>query len=221
MNLLIKFPTRERRTKFLTTLGIYQRTKTLEGTRFLITLDSNDRDMNNESCKSMINLWGNMDVVFGESRNKVEACNRDLDAYDKPWDIVLLASDDMIPRVKGYDQRIVTDMERFFPDTDGVIFYYDGFTPLNTLCVIGRKYYDRFNYIYNPCYSSLWCDNEFMNVADIMGKQVFINETIIAHEHYSNGTGSMDRLMRKNESFYHKDLKTYQIRKAKNFGITT
>lgn len=219
MNLLIKFPSRERRVKFLNTLALYQRLKTNPDTRFLITLDSNDREMNNDSCKTMLNLWGNMDVFYGESKNKVDACNRDLNEYDKPWDIVLLASDDMIPRMTGFDDRIISDMQKYFPDTDGVLFYHDGYTPLNTLCVIGRKYYDRFLYIYNLSYSSLWCDNEFMNVADKLGKQVFINEVLIGHEHYSNGTGRMDTLMRKNEGFYHRDLKVYEARKAVNFEL--
>ena len=219
MNLLIKFPSRERRVKFLNTLGLYQRLKTNPSTRFLITLDSNDREMNNDSCKSLMNLWCNMDVIFGESGSKVNACNRDLNEHEMPWDIVLLASDDMIPYERGYDDIIISDMNKYFPDTDGVLFYYDGFTPLNTLCVLGRKYYQRFNYIYHPQYKSLWCDNEFMNVADKLGKQVFINRPIIRHEHFSNGTGRMDTLMRKNEGFYHSDMKVFERRKAINFEL--
>jgi len=219
MKVLVKFPTRERRVKFLTTLGVYQRTKKNSDTRFLITLDSDDSQMNCDSAKNLLSMWGNMDVVFGISGSKVIACNRDLNEHAKPWDIVVLASDDMTPVVSGWDDIIISDMKKYFPDTDGVLFYNDGFTPLNTMCIIGRRYYERFNYIYHPDYVSLWCDNDFMNVADILGKQVYINRTIIRHEHYSNINGKMDALMRKNEGYYHKDMETFNRRKEKNFYL--
>lgn len=219
MNLLIKFPTRSRRQKFLQVLSLYQRMKRMESTRFLITCDENDSEMNNESARKMMSMWGNMDVVFGNSTGKVNACNRDLNEYDKPWDIILLASDDMIPKAEGFDQIIVDAMIKYFPDTDGVLYFWDGFTPLNTLCIIGRKYYDRFKYIYNPEYISLWCDNEFMEVADRLGKQVFIREPIIRHEHYSNGHGKMDRLMLQTERHFHTDKATFEKRKERGFDL--
>lgn len=219
MNLLVKFPTRSRRAKFLQVLSIYQRTKHLDSTKFLITCDTNDRDMNTPSARSIMSLWGNMTVVFGESHGKIHACNRDLNEHQEHWDICLLASDDMIPQSNGWDKTIVSDMEKYFPDTDGVLFYSDGFTPLNTLVCVGRKYYERFGYLYNPEYKSLWCDNEFMEVADKLQRQVFIRNPIIRHEHYSNGFGTMDKLMMETEKFYLRDKQVFERRKAVNFNL--
>ena len=44
-----------------------------------------------------------------------------------------------------------------------------------------------------------------MEVAYLLNRQVFIKETIIQHEHYSNGHGRPDRLMIHNERFYDED----------------
>ena len=61
-----------------------------------------------------------------------------------------------------------------YPDTDGVLWFNDGFqgNRLNTLCILGKKYYERFNYIYHPDYISLYCDEEQTNVARNMNKMV-------------------------------------------------
>jgi hypothetical protein len=100
------------------------------------------------------------------------------------FDIVLLASDDMIPQVQGYDSIIRINMKKYYPNTDGILWFFDGYRrDLNTLCILGKKYYDRFNYIYNPEYKSFWCDNEFMLVGNKLGKQKFIDLCIIKNIH--------------------------------------
>ena len=113
----------------------------------------------------------NVTVVFGDSKTKIEACNADIKDVD--FDIVLLASDDMVPQVRGYDTIIKEAMEDYFPNTDGVLWFNDGYQSraMNTLCILGKKYYDRFGYIYHPDYISLWCDNEFTVVANMLGRQ--------------------------------------------------
>jgi hypothetical protein len=75
-------------------------------------------------------------------------------------------------------------MTEVYPDTDGVLWFYDGWRKdLNTLCILGRKYYDRFNYVYHPEYKSFWSDAEFTEVASKLNKQVFIDNIIIRHLH--------------------------------------
>ena len=41
----------------------------------------------------------------------------------KTWDILLLASDDMIPVCDGYDQIIRDDMFTYHRNGDGVLWY--------------------------------------------------------------------------------------------------
>jgi hypothetical protein len=53
--------------------------------------------------------------VIGLSKSKIDAVNRDINEYKKHWDIVLLASDDMIPQIKGYDNIIRDNMMFNYP----------------------------------------------------------------------------------------------------------
>jgi len=221
MNLLIKFPTRGRRNKFLKVFNTYQ--KKLSGNnsvKFLISLDTDDDEMNSDVVKEVLSQYGNTLVIYGNSENKIHAVNRDIDKINE-WDIVLLASDDMIPQVNGYDEVIITKMKYHYPDTDGVLFFNDGFqgNKLNTLCILGKKYYDRFGYIYYPEYKSTWCDNEFMDVANLLGKQTYFEEVIIKHEHPDWGYGSSDEIHKSNYENLNYDKNVYNKRKEVNFNL--
>lgn len=217
LKILIKFPSRGRRQKFLSTYNQYVRMASdLSNIHFLITLDIDDPTMKEIGINN-----GYSTVIYGKSENKVHAINRDLNEFEG-YDIILLASDDMIPVVKGYDDIIRNQMSINFPDMDGVLHFNDGYAQdrLNTLCILGKKYYDRFKYIYCPAYKSLWCDNEFMKVSKILKKQVYIDRVIIRHEHYANTpTVKMDEQYKKTESFYHIDKKTFDMRESVNFEI--
>lgn len=223
MNLLIKFPTRSRPEKFLQVLSAYQRMRSTNNVHFLITMDIDDVTMNQPHIRNVLNQWGNLTYVYGKSDGKIHAVNRDMEiAITMEWDVVLLASDDMIPVVTGYDKIILNDMHRYYSDTDGVLWYNDGFTGnrLNTLCILGRKYFERFQYIYHPDYKSLWCDNEFMDVANKLGKQTYIDRVIIRHEHPMNNRAvKMDNQYRTSEAFYSVDKETYERRKAIGFEL--
>lgn len=140
----------------------------------------------------------------------------------KKWDVLLIASDDMVPMVQGWDDIIRFNMNKYFPDTDGVLWFNDGYVGdrLNTLPCLGKKYYDRFDYVYNPAYKSLWADNEFMEVATKLGKQVYIGQCIIKHEHPGNNPAVVyDDIYKRNDKFWNEDHSTYIRRKQINFGL--
>lgn len=134
---------------------------------------------------------------------------------------MLLASDDMIPIIPKFDRIIKEKMYNLYPDTDGVLWFNDGYqnNKLNTLCIIGKKYYDRFSYIYYPKYKSVWCDNEFMDVANLLGKQTYIDEVIIRHEHPDWGFGNRDQIHINNIIDGDWDMKLYLNRKNINFNL--
>ena len=145
MKLFIKFPTRGRKGKFLSTLQKYHDLcKDIDNTVFLISLDEDDSEMNNDEVLNIISKYKNTDVVIGNSKSKIDAVNRDIREYKNHWDIVLLASDDMIPQINGYDEIIRHNMLFNYPDTDGILWFNDGFqgNRLNTLCILGKKYYE-------------------------------------------------------------------------------
>ena len=219
MKLLIKFPTRNRPNKFLNILDKYVGFLDDKTTEIVVTCDLDDETMNQEWVKEIAEAHPNVKLYFGENKSKIEAVNADLDGVD--FDIVLLASDDMIPKVKGYDTIIKNLMGVHYPDTDGILWFNDGYQgdKLNTLCIIGKKYYDRFGYIYNPEYVSVWCDNEFMDIGNMLNKQTYFPEVIIQHEHPDWGHGGRDDIHVLNSKFEATDRETYNRRKANNFGL--
>jgi hypothetical protein len=187
----------------------------------LISLDEDDTTVTEDLLEKLHCISRNIYVHVGESKGKIGAVNRDME-YAGKYDILLLASDDMIPIVQGYDDIIRNHMTHYYPDNDGVLWYNDGFQGknLNTLCILGKRYYDRFGYIYHPSYKSLWCDNEFMEVANCLGKQTYFDKVIIKHEHPSNVTTTEnDNLYKNNDKFNDSDHKNFIERKAKSFSV--
>ena len=226
MRLLVKFPTRGRPTKFLNTLSKYQHMRSTDSVHFKVTIDEDDKTMNNYQVIRAMQMWGNLSIdVMPAPGGKIKAINHGVSEVIDNYDIILLASDDMIPIIKGYDQIIIETMQRMWPDTDGVLWFNDGFRgmsteyPLNTLCILGREYYKRFGYIYHPDYKSLWCDNEFMDVANLLGKQTYFEDVIIEHQHPDWGHGNRDNIHSLNSKHEAHDRSVYNTRRIKNFDL--
>lgn len=220
MKLLIKFPTRQRATKFFQVLRQYQEAITEPSTRFLITIDHDDQSMNNDESKKVLNMWGNLTYKVDWSDNKIHAVNRDLQGED--FDVLLLASDDMIPQERGIDKIVIDAMQEHFPDTDGCLWFFDGHlvesSRVCTLLIVGRRYYERFGYLYNPVYKSFFCDNEFTEVAIKLNKIKFIDRCIIRHEHpMINKRLRSDGLYEHNNRFWNHDKGMYNERSKTNF----
>ena len=155
MNILVKLPSRERperlNTSMLAMLNKASRPVNVKGdpwTRFLFAVDEDD----NTTPWYWLRMWGGF--CKGPRVSKIEACNRGVSLAE--WDIVVLASDDMLCQVQGWDDIIRQDMETHFPDTDGCLWYPDGHQEnLCTLAIMGRKTFDQRGYIYHPSYFSL------------------------------------------------------------------
>lgn len=220
IDLLIKYPTRSRPEQFKNILQQY--VSKLSGkykVKFIVSMDTNDATCNNESMRSFletIKTKVDLEYFFGESKNKIDACNRDIPSDG--WKVCLLVSDDMIPKVNNYDQIIIKDMETHFPDYDGCLNYnahtvafeqkIEGRGSLMVLSIMGKKYYDRFNYIYNPVYISLFCDDEQTRVARKLNKIVDINNRIISHDWMTIN----DDLRKQTEAFDSIDRNTFKQR---------
>jgi len=219
MKLLIKFPTKVRAKKFLNVLSKYVRFMEDKTNKVIVSCDLDDISMKENYVTEVINTYDNVELQFSDNKSKIEAINHGMEDLD--FDIVLLASDDMVPMVKGYDTIIKNRMKETYPDTDGVLWFNDGYKgkELNTLCILGKKYYDRFGYIYHPSYNSVWCDNEFMDVANILGKQTYFDEVIIRHQHPDWGFGNRDMIHVTNMKNESSDRLTYNKRKLNNFDL--
>lgn len=221
--LLIKFPTRARAGKFFEVLDQYiAALDDRDNTFFIVSCDLDDGEMNNSEVRDRFSHYRNLTVCYGNNKSKIEAINADMDDYDR-YDIILLASDDMIPVVPAFDRIIRERMFENFPDLDGVLWFNDGYrgNDLNTLCILGKKYYERFGYIYHPAYKSLWCDDEFTRVADLLGRQVYFEDVIIKHDHPDIPGSDVlhDELMIKNQALDGVDKRMFKQRKKSNFGL--
>ena len=222
MKILVKFPTRGRPEQFIATLDRYIEYADDE-LEFVITCDTNDETMNNPEMiaklDSYIAFGKQLSYSFGESNSKIHAVNKDMEGRE--FDILLLASDDMVPQIKGYDTIIRKAMTNLYPDTDGILWFNEGYLGMrnNTLSIMGKKYYDRFNYIYHPDYISLWCDNEFMEGGNILGKQTYIDLVIIEHKHVHYVGGEEDAIHKLNTQHHPIDMATFKKRKLKGFPM--
>jgi len=173
MKILVKYPSRNRKEKF------YQNLNKMR----VMANNSNDITYHFTIDDDEVDLYF-IETLGGKSNNKIHAVNRDVPESD--WDILLVMSDDMVCVTHGWDDIIRQDMNENFPDTDGVLHYNDGNQKANvmTMSIIGRKYYQRDGYIYNPSYQSLWCDVEATEVAHMRGKYKYMGDATILFAHH-------------------------------------
>lgn len=161
-------------------------------------------------------------IVFkeGKSLNKIHAINRDIPLNG--WDIIVDVSDDFVFIKKGFDNII-----REHCGPDDCLHFPEPFatrenskTPENNIIIMacmGKDYFSRFNYIFNPVYVSLFCDDELTAVSKKLGRYKFVNEDLFFHAHPSAGYGLPDRQTRYTENFWPIDKVTYDQRKANRF----
>lgn len=221
IDLLIKLPSRSRRELFKQKLDACVNSLSNQiNVKFIFSFDNNDNDMNNDQIKNYLkNKNINMEYFYGNSKNKVDACNRDVPKDG--WKILLLMSDDMLVLKNNFDKIIYDDMMRYYPDLDGCLNYNTHSEAFKNrtmvLTVMGKTYFDRFNYIYYPGYKSVFCDNEQTEVAIKLNKLTDINNRIISHE-WSSVKDNLRQQTESRELRDHDEL-LYKSRKENGFFI--
>jgi hypothetical protein len=222
MELLIKYATRSRPELFKRTLQrYYDGLSTSSDYRFIISIDEDDDTMMDNQMLQWLATMPNLTVHIGASKTKIQAINADIPVTG--WDVLLVASDDMIPVTKGYDEIIRAEMKTHCPDLDGALWFPDGlreekkWPPLCTLPVMGAKLYERMGYVYHPAYESVFCDDEYHLVLSAEGRLHRCLKTIIKHE-WIDATGR-DGLFERNSqpAVYQRDNITFTRRKAEGF----
>ena len=228
MKLLIKFPTRQRKALFFSTLQKYiTMASGKHEIEIIVSMDENDETMNNPEVRQklddLVAAGNDIKYFYGHSTNKIEAINADMDKASDDWDMVFNGQDDMIPLVHGYDDLMLSKLAEHFPDTDGVLWlddHYMGFATNCTIVSAGRKYYDRFGYLYNPEYKSLFADNEYTEVIQANGRYVYIKDDIVKHD-WVGQNQSLDPLLQHNEQpwLYAHDKMIFEKRKSQGFPV--
>jgi hypothetical protein len=222
--IVIKFPTRNRPDKFINCINnIFTHLADKVNTRVVVTADIDDATMFNKKLLMQVKPYMdnyNLEIIFGKSESKIHACNRDIELLGD-WDIIMVTSDDMLFESQTFDYKVREGFDTFFPTTDGNLFFNDGFAKdrISTLPIVGRKYYERFGYIYHPSYKSLWCDNEYTEVARKLGKIAYYEQMLYRHHHPSNVGGYVDAQLMHTESFNELDKVNYDERKKRDFDM--
>jgi hypothetical protein len=192
---------------------------------YVISMDEDDVSMNNEQVRDRLNglIDGGVDIkyFYGNSKTKIEAINADMDKASDDWDMVFNGQDDMIPTAEGYDDVMLTRLFELFPDTDGAVWLNDQYMGYDENCTIvaaGRKYYERFGYLYYPGYDSVFADNEYTEVGKALGKLVYVSDRVVKHD-WIGKDQSLDPLLRRNEepTKYAADRLIFEDRKSKAF----
>ena len=189
--------------------------------QFIITCDILDLRMNNRRMRRWLREFAEsvpLSYHFGWSWTKVQAINANMAGR---WaDVLLVASDDMNPQVKGYDDRIFSVFAERFPDYRGAIRFYDEFREgdLMTYPVIGWPLYEAFGYIFHPKYRSVYCDNEQTEVCKALNCFAIEPDCLLRHEWPPS---HRDLLYHRNESrlFRRWDSAVYEKRQANGFDL--
>lgn len=221
LRILVKFPTRSRPHLFLKRLGeLVSKSADPKNINYLVSYDNDDATMTEAIKDQAIKTAPGIVMYSGTSRNKIHACNRDVEKVTG-WDIIVLMSDDMECQVVGWDMVIRQAMIKHFPDTDGMLWFNDGYQPrIATMTIFGKKYFDRFGFLYHNDYTSLFCDEEQTRVAEQLGKVKYFETCIFKHQHCMNNPSvARDALYDKNEKYYRHDEAIYKSRLARNFDL--
>lgn len=187
----------------------------------LATFDTNDESMNNLDVRKRLDAFKNLTYIFGTSKNKIDAINRDME-FAPSFDILINTSDDMLFIQEGFDEQIEKD---FAGDYDQFLHYNDGNqkSVVSTMSIMGKAYYDRFNYIYHPSYESLESDVEATEVAKLLGKYKYMGDDriLFRHLHPSFGLSRYDAQYNRTEAsdVRGRDLTNLINRRDKGFPI--
>jgi mannosyltransferase OCH1-like enzyme len=185
---------------------------------FCISCNADDLSMNNDLAIKTIKQFPNTYIFFNQHQNKIDAYNADIDKFN--FEVLIAASDDMEVVSKNFDQTINSLMKQHFPENDGVLWFDTGENDkTDTLSICGKKYFDKFGYVYNSGYQAYYCDDEFTHVAFKLGKLVRINMKIIRHNLPNTIEMTKDVTYLKSVVFGTRDQALYKIRKNLQFDI--
>jgi hypothetical protein len=213
-------PTRSRPTQALDVLTKYRKLAGCDIT-IEVVIDDNDASMQTKEVYYHLGRLGCI-ITSGAHASKIEAVNG---GKVTDWDVLLLASDDMIPVKDGYAVRVLSAMGEYFPYFDGALYFNDSYAgkALCTLPIIGRRFYNQWGYVYEPAYKSFFCDNEQHEVWTAMHRLVYVDEVLIQHRHYANRDPDLrapnDALYQKNQEAWNSDEAIYKRRKSARFHM--
>lgn len=145
---------------------------------FLVSYSGDEDALKNVQAK--LAAYSNLTLIPTKDLAKVESLNSGIKDKINAYDLVLVATIDIEPAVPNFDKVLVDAVSKSFPDLDGVLNNVSiGRESINFAPVIGKKYYQRFGYAYNPVYTTSGCERELTCVSRILGKEEVIATPIL------------------------------------------
>lgn len=223
----IRMPTRSRPAQALEVLQKY-RSMAVTDPSIEVVIDEDDTSCNNSQFLQSLSGLG-CEVTIGKSKSKIAACNTGR-FFD--WDVLVLASDDMVPVVQGYDRRILDLMAEHYPLFDGALCLNDGYNKDHTrpgepvTCTIPILTREVFRsqlcwHVYYPGYKSSYCDTDQTLLLRKLNRITFVDEVLIEHRHFANARAPFDALYAENAKHDDEDCELFVERREKAFGIPT
>lgn len=221
MRIVFKYTSRSRPEKFKRGVESILSNMSVENDAlFLVTIDSDDSSMSEEYVRACFSGFPSEKLVVdvGMSANKIHAINRGLEKLRllEPWDILVCMSDDMVFHKKDFDKVL---SEHCGPDT--FLHLPDGHQneAISTMSIMGKTYFERFNYIYHPVYISVCCDNEAQEVAKMLRCYKYVDVHVFEHLHPMWKLAETDEQYRRTEGkeMYIKDGTSLRQRRAVKF----
>jgi hypothetical protein len=125
--------------------------------RFVIAINREDCSMNQPSVRTWIETRARnarIELHSGNFKNPVEAVNAALEYKNN--EIVVIASEEIIPAKMSYDHQIISVYSQAFPNFDGAVKFYDGIRPkedpVMAAPVIGCNLLAKLGKVYCPSY---------------------------------------------------------------------
>jgi hypothetical protein len=208
--LLVRMPTRGRPEQALRVLGLYRELAGMP-IQMEVVIDEDDPSMLDTRVLQRLNALDCV-VTVGAHRNKIEAVNG---GRLTEWDILVLASDDMVPVSRGWAVDVVDAMEQHFPHLDGLVYFSDGYAHERciTLPIMGRRLWQQFgSVVYTKQYKSLWCDLEQTELLRAMGRLAYVDKILIEHRHPVTRKARTDALYDHNGIYNDADRQVYEWR---------
>lgn len=212
-------PSRGRPAKCLEAIKLWLGNASLKNNiEYIVSLDSDDYN-----SYVLDEIKGKISIVVNPNTTMVQALNHG--ASKATGDIIINVSDDFKCPPK-WDEILINKLGSSGYRTSDKFCYFvnDGFQKpfnLQTICIVSRGWYNRFNYIYNPIYKSMFADTEYTEVCKLLGYIIDASDVLFEHCHYAAGKAKIDPTYQKQNSkdSWEHGKNLFNTRKARKFDL--
>lgn len=156
---------------------------------FVVYVDDDD-PTRDETCDVLARYA--VTTIVGPRVVLSEAWNRC--AERARFDVMMHCGDDIVFRTYGWDARVLETFDRY-PDRIVLVHGSDGFQDANlgTHSFLHRRWVETVGYLVPPYFSSDYNDTWLNEVADALGRRVYLPNVYTEHMHPVAGKGSWDQ----------------------------